>query len=204
MMKTKILKLFISTAVILSCIPAAVLSAAAAGPDSVLADEDLNKSTEMNQKPAASDEGSDLNKAGQPAAMPADPIAHGKAGVKWAVDENGILYLEAGELEKTDFDELFDIQSIRAVRVVPTETCEKLILPEDSESLFWKFTNLTEIDSAGFDTSQVLNMSGLFGYCSSLETLDLSSFDTSRAENLSGLFYECRSLKSLDVSGFDT
>ena len=137
--------------------------------------------------------------------MPADPIAEGTAGVKWAIDSSGNLYFEAGELNRDDGwrsegRELW----INEIRVVPTAGCSKLILPEDCSSLFWNFYSLTGIDTARFDTSHVTTMELMFGGCCSLRDLDLSSFETSQVEDLYGMFFSCSALESLDLSGFDT
>ena len=113
MMKTKILKLLISTAWLLPLAPAAVL--AKTDPEKA----DPAEHTEMSA--AASEEDSDYGEDSDPAIMPSAPVCHGLAGVAWAVDENRILYLQAGRLEKTNFHQLFDVPSIREIRVVPTE-----------------------------------------------------------------------------------
>ncbi|PID82479.1 MAG: hypothetical protein CSB16_01250 [Clostridiales bacterium] len=54
------------------------------------------------------------------------------------------------------------------------------------------------------DTSNVTDMSSVFGMCTALEYIDLSNFDTSNVTNMRSMFYGCESLTSLDVSGFDT
>ena len=54
------------------------------------------------------------------------------------------------------------------------------------------------------DTSNIINMGGMFQYCSSLTSLDLSNFNTSKVTNMYGMFIGCSSLTSLDVSNFDT
>ncbi|MBQ9895159.1 MAG: BspA family leucine-rich repeat surface protein, partial [Ruminococcus sp.] len=59
-------------------------------------------------------------------------------------------------------------------------------------------------DMSNFDTSNVTNMSSMFGDCSSLQSLDMSNFDTSNVTNMSCMFANCVSLQSLDLSSFDT
>ena len=92
--------------------------------------------------------------------------------------------------------------------------CENLIRIKNLEYLYtnectsmfcmfnrcWKLTNL---DVSRFDTSNVTNMSSMFGSCD-FTSLDLSGFDTSKVTNMSYMFYSCCSLTSLDLSGFDT
>ncbi len=62
----------------------------------------------------------------------------------------------------------------------------------------------TTLDLSSFDTSKVVNMSLMFGYCSDLTTLDLSSFDTSKVVDMSNMFEGCSALSTLDLSSFDT
>ena len=62
----------------------------------------------------------------------------------------------------------------------------------------------THLDLSSFDTSNVIDMRGMFKCCYYLQSLDLSSFDTSNVTNMSWMFDDCKSLKSLDLSSFDT
>lgn len=63
---------------------------------------------------------------------------------------------------------------------------------------------LTSLDVSGFDTSKVTSMAGMFSGCNSLTSLDLGGFNTSNVTSIGGMFRNCNSLKSLDLSGFDT
>ncbi len=86
--------------------------------------------------------------------------------------------------------------------------------PEDSSSLFMKFTNLKQISFNNFNTSNVkymgwfdyesFNHKGMFNNCASLEIMDVSTFNTSNVEDFSTIFSGCGSLTALDVSGFNT
>ena len=76
---------------------------------------------------------------------------------------------------------------------------------QDCSNMFYYRMHLTSIDfGEGFNTSNVTNMSSLFGGCSSLTNLDVSHFNTSSVTNMSGMFSNCRGLTSLDVSHFNT
>lgn len=70
--------------------------------------------------------------------------------------------------------------------------------------MFYNCTSLTALDLSGFDTSQIMYLSGMFQNCKSLTFLDLSGFDTSKVTDMSYMFSGCTSLTSLDLSGFDT
>ena len=81
--------------------------------------------------------------------------------------------------------------------------------PTVMEYMFYYCCNLTYDMMAQFmpyfpNTSEVTNMSHLFGSCNSLTSLDVSSFDTSSVTNMREMFYTCSSLTSLDLSNFDT
>ena len=54
------------------------------------------------------------------------------------------------------------------------------------------------------DTSNVIDMSGMFCGCTNLVSIDMSGFDTRNVTDMSGMFAQCTSLDNLDVSGFDT
>ena len=66
--------------------------------------------------------------------------------------------------------------------------------------------NIIEIDLSNFDTSKVVNMSGMFYECESLEHLSgISKWDTSNVIDMSYMFYNCKSLSILpDISLWNT
>lgn len=65
---------------------------------------------------------------------------------------------------------------------------------------------LTIFDVAGFDTSNVENISGMFMGCKSVETLNISHFNIEKVTGyLSKMFKDCSSLKSIDfIRNWDT
>lgn len=66
-------------------------------------------------------------------------------------------------------------------------------------------TNLASIEGIeNLNTSNVKNMSEMFGQCSNLETLDLSHFNTEKVENMSNMFNGCTKLHDLNISSFNT
>ncbi|MCF0261121.1 MAG: BspA family leucine-rich repeat surface protein [Erysipelotrichaceae bacterium] len=75
---------------------------------------------------------------------------------------------------------------------------------QDMDSMFYNCSSLRNLDLSGFDTGNVTNMNCLFGNCSSLESLDLSAFDTGKVQEMHHLFFGCSSLKSVNLSSFDT
>ena len=73
----------------------------------------------------------------------------------------------------------------------------------NAKDLFDCYPNVKEIDVSGFDTSQVTNMTHIFGNMY-LEKVDVSGFDTGNVTDMSYMFSGCYALKEIDVSGFDT
>lgn len=73
-------------------------------------------------------------------------------------------------------------------------------------NMFWTFSAATTIDFGEniINTSNVTNMSSMFGNCQKLTTLDLTDFDTSAVINMSSMFNNCQALASLDYSSFNT
>jgi len=64
--------------------------------------------------------------------------------------------------------------------------------------MFNKCYKLKEIKGLNtFITNKVSDMSYMFGYCFELEYLDLSNFDTSNVINMAGMFTECNKLKNI-------
>lgn len=69
--------------------------------------------------------------------------------------------------------------------------------PEDCTDLFANYTALEEFKpTAAFDTSNTVNMSGMFRECSSLKKVDLNSLNTSNVRNMHEMFYFCDKLLS--------
>ena len=79
----------------------------------------------------------------------------------------------------------------------------KLKLNPDSSAMFSNLQGLINLDLSSFDTSEVTNMGGMFGY-TKFATLNLTNFNTSNVESMRGMFYGCSNLTSLDLSNFDT
>lgn len=75
----------------------------------------------------------------------------------------------------------------------------------DSSLLFSSLSNLTEINGLEyFDTSNVVDMYGMFAHCKSLKNLDLSTFDTKNLSTLTYAFAWAEGLETVDLSSWDT
>ena len=86
----------------------------------------------------------------------------------------------------------------------------KFRFSDDCSGMFQAYgsTRMSEITSIKFNdciyTSDVMNMSEMFGYCQALNSLDLSSFNTAKVTTMAGMFSNCQALESLDLSSFNT
>ena len=81
---------------------------------------------------------------------------------------------------------------------------EIALLTDNSRRMFTDSSNIQSIDITGINTSNVTNMSNMFGNCKKLTSLNLSSIDTSNVTNMQSMFFSCNGLTSLDVSNFNT
>ena len=72
----------------------------------------------------------------------------------------------------------------------------------DMSSMFTS-SNVTTLDLSSFDTSNVKNMDIMFSSCQAVEIKGLNKFNTSRVINMSGMFNKSN-VTTLDLSSFDT
>ena len=79
------------------------------------------------------------------------------------------------------------------------------VVPENIEYWFVSLTNLTTIENMNnLDTSNVTDMSVMFGGCSSLTSINLTGLDTSNVTSMVSMFCGCSSLTSINLTGLDT
>ena len=77
--------------------------------------------------------------------------------------------------------------------------------PTSTVGWYYNLKNLITIEGlANLNTSEVTDMSSMFGICYSLTSLNVSSFNTAKVEFMDAMFQGCASLTSLDVSNFNT
>ena len=74
----------------------------------------------------------------------------------------------------------------------------------DMSEMFGGCGSLTSLDVSGFNTDKVTNMGGMFSGCSNLSNLNVSGFNTENVTDMSFMFDGCANLSSIDVSGFKT
>ena len=90
------------------------------------------------------------------------------------------------------------------------KTVKKLLLRNIDTSkvtsmayMFFRMSQLEEVDISKFDTSSLSNMGFLFMECTSLKEIDISHFDTSKLGGALYLFRGCTKLVSANISGLD-
>ena len=113
-----------------------------------------------------------------------------------------IDYLEEvkinGQIKNTKEYQYYFDQTVNTVELKWDENIN------DCGFMFWKCSDITEIDLSNFKTSQVTEMYAMFAYCSSLTSINLSNLDTLKVLSMNWMFAYCSSLTSLDLSNFNT
>ena len=75
---------------------------------------------------------------------------------------------------------------------------------ETNKMMFYNISNLISINFTNlFDTSNILNMKGMFKDCFNLKSLNISVFITSKVTDFSYMFDNCTSLTSIDLSSIN-
>lgn len=158
--------------------------------------ENLESVTEISQGQTSDS----LNLISQEQYVSGMDLASGMNGTSpWRVDSQGVFHVGSGAL----LGALDPIISKNQINKIILEG--PVIAPINSTYLFENFKNVTEIENLVYlNTSDVINMSGMFYGMSKLSRLDVSQFDTSKVKSMSYMFYSTSSLTSLDLSNFDT
>ena len=128
----------------------------------------------------------------------------------WDISTDGTLTVHPGTGAEIDFNSYESdnpwaayADSITAL-VFAQEDEKKVVAPKDIQGLFIRFSQLVTADLSGMDTSSVVCIDDLFGFCSSLESIDMTGWDTSSLKDANAVFNGCSSLKAIDLSGWDT
>lgn len=74
----------------------------------------------------------------------------------------------------------------------------------EMSNMFGFCCRLTSIDLSHFDTSNVTDMGSMFKACDGLTSIDVSHFDTSNVTYMGGMFFGCSGLSRLDLGNFNT
>ena len=114
-------------------------------------------------------------------------------------------------LDLTDFDSS-NVTNMRILfnkckRLKEIKGIEKLNTKNviDMEGMFQYCTELDYLDISNFDTSKVESMAFMFNHCEKLKELKgLNKFITNNVTTTEGMFQSCFSIEYLDLSNFDT
>ena len=72
--------------------------------------------------------------------------------------------------------------------------------PTSTYGWFHQMENLQTIEGLSYlNTSEVTDMTYMFGYCENLTSLDLSNFNTSKVSDMKYMFYSCLNLQTIIV-----
>ena len=72
--------------------------------------------------------------------------------------------------------------------------------PTSTYGWFYQMENLQTIEGLSYlNTSEVTDMTYMFGYCKKLTSLDLSNFNTSKVSDMRYMFYSCLNLQTIIV-----
>ena len=75
---------------------------------------------------------------------------------------------------------------------------------DNYDCLFYRCSDIDEIDASHLKTSNVISMQLMFHECKSLTSLNISNFNTANVKSMRAMFCSCSSLSSIDVSHFVT
>ena len=104
------------------------------------------------------------------------------------------------EFSDTDIDMQYLFKDLDYIKKVDLSNFN--VKPNNTAFMFSCCLNLQEVIFGNFDTSNVINMAGMFQEIS-VTSLNLKKFDTSKVENMNAMFDFCTKLKYLDLSSFD-
>ena len=92
-------------------------------------------------------------------------------------------------------------QNIKVLKFLPNFDTSNVV---DMSYMFCWCTSLDTLDIRAFNTSKVTDMSYMFARCSGLYKIDLSEFNTSNVKTMKSMFSRCCNIAYLNLSYFDT
>ncbi|MCF0258903.1 MAG: BspA family leucine-rich repeat surface protein [Erysipelotrichaceae bacterium] len=125
----------------------------------------------------------------------APEYAFGVSGVNWSVSKDGVLYFDAGELNREDSWRAYKSR-IHEIRVNPANGRTALTLPHDCSDLFSGFSSLTDLDADKLDMTEARKMNRMFEGCKNLKQISLSEFSSSEWLGMNRMFADCESLEN--------
>lgn len=133
--------------------------------------------------------------------------------VKWTISDDGVLFFEPkkgneGTFANSKFGEKENSYPWLQYRtsIVEVKAAGTLHMAPYSLYMFYGMNKCEKFDLSHFDTSAVINMSGMFAYVGcikGIDNVDFSSFDTSKVQKMNAMFVNS-GFRTLDLSSFDT
>ena len=125
------------------------------------------------------------------------PVPEGK-GVTW-LDDDADVYLTYYHWKEGD-GFYSPWHEGRGIKTIVFDKSYAVARPQSTWMWFAYFEDLTSVEGLeNFITSELKDMSDMFYRCSNLTELDLSGLNTSNVTNMSYLFADCNSLKTVYV-----
>ena len=93
----------------------------------------------------------------------------------------------------------FDLKSLLTIEYLNVDSNIN-----EASHMFHNCTNLTSINTYGWDTHNIETFSTMFYNCVALKSIDVSNFDMTNAVEMLSMFRNCSSLTTLDLSSWDT
>ena len=117
--------------------------------------------------------------------------------------ENGVYTTEIYSADDFSFFNLSDATDLLTVEYLKVTNNVTSFCNNNSRGMFDMCTALTYVNTEGWDTSNVTDMTYMFYKCQSLTSVDLSNFNTSKVTNMYNMFYNCNKLAQIDISNWN-
>ena len=127
---------------------------------------------------------------------------------QWGIDANGCLTIKpkngnnSGQLAQWPVGDA-PWENYRS-KILKVCVEGEVKAPSDLQKMFYRCSNLVDVDLTGLDCPETVNAAQMFAYCESLTSLNSPNFDASKIISIYEMFLNCSSLTSLDVSDWDT
>ena len=121
---------------------------------------------------------------------------------KQVQQKNGVRKIDKGTTDKSVYQ--WTEKDGKGEHTYWWSDSDTVLIPDNCAGLFSGCSDITFIDTDGWCTENVTDMSDMFSGCRHLDNVDLSSFDTSNVTDMSAMFDSCSLLQHMDIAGFDT
>ena len=135
--------------------------------------------------------------------MPSGPVTVTVSFNKKYSFENGELRLLCGEFNSLGTNGFGPDVTGDKGAVLKVTAAEGVRFTSTCASLFKDFTNCSEIDLTGVNTSAMTRTTSMFEGCTSLSKLNMTGWNLEQVEYMSSMFENCSSLREIDLSGIN-